>query len=106
MRKFIPSAMIVVSLGLSAVPVGAEPKGGSPAAPYTCNAKECTCTGDDNCNKMFSSGACTGGMLSTNCDTSGKNPVCTCVNAARTTQTKTPPKVLQNNTVRQMLWLH
>lgn len=101
MRKFIPTLLIFGALGLSAVRVDAEPKGGSPAAPYTCNGKECTCTGDDNCNKMFSSGACTGGMLSTNCDTSGKNPVCTCVNAARSTQTKVPKAPINTN-VRQM----
>ena len=83
MRKLILSVVIVFSLGLSAVRVDAEPKGGSPAAPYTCNAKECTCVGDNNCGKMFGSGVCTGGMLSTNCETGGKEPVCTCVNAAR-----------------------
>jgi len=103
MRGFIVSLAGVLLLALSVVRVSAEPpKGGSASAPYTCNAKECTCTGDDNCNKMFGSGACTGGMLSTNCDTSGKNPVCTCVNAARTTQTKTPPKAVLNNNVRQV----
>ena len=98
MRKFKVALLIVFSFSLSAARVGAEPpKGGSGSSPYTCNSKECTCVGDDNCNKMFGSGACTGGMLSTNCDTSGKNPVCTCVNAARTTQPKTPKAVLNNN---------
>ena len=48
--------------------------------PYTCDTKQCSCKGDDNCNKMFSAGVCTGGMLSTNCDTSGKEPQCNCVN--------------------------
>jgi|KBSMisStaDraftv2_1062788.scaffolds.fasta_scaffold799937_1 hypothetical protein len=101
MRGLILSVAVVVSVGLSAVRVGAEPpKGGSGSAPYTCNAKECTCTGDDNCNKMFGSGACTGGMLSTNCDTSGKNPVCTCVNAARSTPTTKVPKAPVNSNVR------
>lgn len=102
MRAFILSVALVFVLGLSAMRVGAEPsKGDTAKAAYTCNAKECTCVGDDNCNKMFSGGACTGGVLSTNCDTSGKNPVCTCVNAARAPQTKTPNASVNTN-VRQM----
>ena len=101
MRRFIVSVAVLGLLGWSSGRAVAEPKGGSGKSPYTCNAKECTCVGDDNCNKMFGSGACTGGMLSTNCDTSGKNPVCTCVNAARSSQTKVPKAPL-NNSLRQM----
>lgn len=53
---------------------------------YTCGATECTCTGDIDCNNMFTSGKCKGTIWDAGCDNSGPAPKCWCSTAARSTQ--------------------
>jgi hypothetical protein len=51
--------------------------GGGTRAGYTCSGLKCTCTGDDDCNDMFSDGVC--GDVSS-CDTTNPlNPTCECL---------------------------
>lgn len=55
-------------------------KSGGPTRGYTCSATECTCTGDIDCNNMFSSGKCNGPILDNDCDTTNPLvPVCHCL---------------------------
>jgi hypothetical protein len=59
---------------------------GGPTLGYTCGATECTCTGDIDCNNMFSSGKCNGPILDNDCDTTNPSvPVCHCL-ISKTTQ--------------------
>jgi len=44
---------------------------------YTCDGLMCTCTGDVDCNDMFSSGKC--GDVSSCDETDPLNPVCRCL---------------------------
>lgn len=53
---------------------------------YTCGATECTCTGDIDCNNMFTSGKCKGTIWDAGCDNSGPASKCWCSTAARSTQ--------------------
>jgi len=47
---------------------------------FTCGATECTCTGDIDCNNMFSSGKCNGPILDNDCNTTNPLvPVCHCL---------------------------
>jgi hypothetical protein len=50
--------------------------GGGGGQGFTCSGFFCTCTGDADCNDMFGSGKC--GDI-TSCDTSGPEPVCSCL---------------------------
>jgi hypothetical protein len=55
-------------------------KSGGPTLGYTCGATECTCTGDIDCNNMFSSNDCRGPILDNDCDTTNPLvPVCHCI---------------------------
>lgn len=49
--------------------------GGGGGLSFSCNFIMCSCTGDIDCNDMFTSGACPGDAY---CDESGPEPVCYC----------------------------
>jgi hypothetical protein len=59
-------------------PGGSDPgnPGGGVVFKYSCDGLLCTCRGDDDCNDMFINAGC--GDV-TNCDTSGDEPVCSCL---------------------------
>jgi len=47
------------------------------AVPFKCNSSECSCSGDVDCNNMFSAGVCSGDFWSANCDLTN-GVACTC----------------------------
>lgn len=58
----------------------------APKANYTCSGLECTCTGDADCNDMFSSGKC--GDISS-CETT--TGVCKCLIVKKNRPAKVKP---------------
>jgi hypothetical protein len=65
------------SAGADAEP-GAAPqyhRVGTTGTSYTCSGGICTCFGDDDCNEMFSGGACSGGAM---CHDNGTTVYCQC----------------------------
>jgi hypothetical protein len=91
-RSFVLASAIVVSAVGCAAPQAEESLevseasalkvggGGGGTLGYTCSGLLCTCTGDDDCNDMFSDGLC--GPISS-CDESGPEPVCRCLKIFR-----------------------
>jgi len=47
------------------------------AVPFKCSTSECSCSGDVDCNNMFSAGVCSGDFWSANCDLTN-GVACTC----------------------------
>jgi hypothetical protein len=64
---------------------------------YGCDAGQCTCHGDDDCNNMYSGGSC---KQTGSCETSGGTS-CTCATQAKANTTsigkviKKPPELLK-----------
>jgi hypothetical protein len=50
--------------------------GTGPRMGFTCSGLMCTCTGDADCNDMFTNGGC--GPIAS-CDDSGPEPICSCL---------------------------
>jgi hypothetical protein len=70
------------AIGVVRVATGPVLTGTVATAQYSCGATECSCTGDADCNKMFSANVCDGDLLSANCDVSN-GVKCTCTKRAQ-----------------------
>lgn len=90
------SVLVAVVLGGCAVSAQSEEEpiasseaslkstGGGGRAAYTCSGRYCTCTGDEDCNDMFSDGVCAEGPKSAICQINQADvPRCRCSIAAR-----------------------
>ena len=95
-RISLAALLLVAGLGGCAVaPDGDEPSsttesalmntgGGGASAGYTCSGGYCTCTGDPDCNDMFSDGVCGTGPKSSICHINEADvPRCRCSMARR-----------------------
>jgi hypothetical protein len=109
--KLVSSLVVALALGTAACAANTSPEGaersdqalapGGGSLGYSCDGIYCTCTGDDDCNNMFSDGVCGEGPKSAICQINSADvPRCRCSVASApapsgtTTHVPRPPIVL------------